>query len=89
MSGNNTTKFGTGISLTYAYKHNFSWKVFVDYDFTRKHYKMEYAPVAFAKDAFPAVYEDFIDIYGTDTYSSQTKKNMNNFVLGAAFTVSF
>ena len=89
VSGNNTTKFGTGISLTYAYKHNFSWKVFVDYDFTRKHYKMEYAPVAFAKDAFPAVYEDFIDVYGTDTYSSQTKKNMNSFVLGAAFTVSF
>ena len=89
VSGNNTMKFGTGISLTYAYKHNFSWKVFVDYDFTRKRYKMEYAPVAFAKKGFPVVYEDFINVYGTDTYSSVTKKNMNSFVLGAAFTVSF
>ncbi len=89
VSGNNTMKFGTGISLTYAYKHNFSWKVFVDYDFTRKHYKMEYAPVAFAKKGFPAVHDAVIDSYGTDTYSSQTKKNMNSYVLGAAFTVSF
>ena len=89
VSGNNTMKYGTGISLTYAYKHNFSWKVFMDYDFTRKHYKMEYAPVTFAKKGFPAVYDAVIDSYGTDTYSSQTKKNMNSYVLGAAFTVSF
>ncbi len=89
VSGNNTTKFGTGISLTYAYKHNFSWKVFMDYDFTRKHYKMEYSPIAFAKKAIPVVYDAFIDAYGTDKYSSQTKKNMNSYVLGAAFTVSF
>ncbi len=89
VSGNNTMKFGTGISLTYAYKHNFSWKVFVDYDFTRKHYTMEYAPVAFAKKGFPLLYQDFLDVYGDDFYSSRIKKNMNSFVLGAAFTVSF
>lgn len=89
VSGNNTTKFGTGISLTYAYKHNFSWKIFADYDFTRKRYTMEYAPVAFAKKGFPVLYQDFIDAYGSDFYSSMKKKNMNSFVLGAAFTVSF
>ncbi len=85
VSGNNTTKYGTGLSLTYAYKSNFSWKVFVDYDFTRKHYTMEYNPFEFLKEAWP-------DEYGSDTdtkTSSTIKKNMNSFVLGCSFTVSF
>ncbi len=89
VSGNNTAKFGTGLSLTYAYKHNFSWKVFVDYDFTRKHYTIEYAPAEFAKTAYVPVYDAFIDVYGTGVFTSMTKKNMNSYVLGAAFTVSF
>ncbi len=89
VSGNNTAKFGTGLSLTYAYKHNFSWKVFVDYDFTRKHYTMEYAPAEFSKAAYTPVYDAFIDVYGKGIFTSTTKKNMNSYVLGAAFTVSF
>ena len=85
VSGNNTMKYGTGLSLTYAYKSNFSWKVFVDYDFTRKRYTMEYNPFEFLKKAWP-------DESGDDSYaktSSTIKKNMNSFVLGCSFTVSF
>lgn len=91
VSGNNTYKFGTGISLTYAYKSNFAWKVFVDYDYTRKHYTMTYNPD-----------EMMYYSYGTnaemaqarkdkqfDPVSTTTKKNMNSFVFGCAFTVSF
>ncbi len=91
VSGNNTTKYGTGLSLTYAYKSNFSWKVFVDYDFTRKHYTMEYNPLEFLSVAWPNFYQSKLDEYeATSSKTSSTiKKNMNSFVLGCSFTVSF
>lgn len=90
VSGNNTMKYGTGISLTYAYKSNFAWKLFCDYDFTRKHYTMEYDPLAFTKEASPTIYALFAAINdGKTSYSSTIKKNMNSFVLGCAFTISF
>lgn len=87
VSGNNTMKYGTGISLTYAYKSSFSWRVFVDYDFTRKTYTMTFAPNEYFKYAYPAFYSVFD---GDKSYSEQKiKKNMNNFVIGGAFCVSF
>lgn len=85
VSGNNTLKYGTGLSLTYAYKSNFSFKVFCDYDFTRKHYTMEYSPSMFFQDALVGLEEK--EMFGVD--SSTIKKNMNSFVLGGAFCVSF
>ena len=36
LGGNNSTNYGTGLSLTYRYKSNFSWRLFVDYDFVKK-----------------------------------------------------
>lgn len=87
VSGNNTMKYGTGISLTYAYKSQFSWRVFVDYDFTRKTYTMTYAPNEYLKQAYPACYNAF---EGEQSYNEQEiKKNMNSFVIGGAFCVSF
>ena len=85
VSGNNTLKYGTGLSLTYAYKSNFSFKVFCDYDFTRKHYTMEYSPSMFFQDALVGLEEK--EMFGVD--ASTIKKNMNSFVLGGAFCVSF
>lgn len=87
VSGNNTMKYGTGISLTYAYKSSFSWKVFVDYDFTRKTYTLDYNPVEFYNQAFP----NGSAIFKTEDYRvvSTTKKNMNTFVIGGAFCISF
>ncbi len=91
VSGNNTTKYGTGLSLTYAYKSNFSWKVFVDYDFTRKHYTMEYNPLEFLNVSWPNFYQSQLDDLEVSSLktSSTIKKNMNSFVLGCSFTVSF
>ena len=90
VSGNNTIKYGTGLSLTYAYKSNFSWKLFADYDFTRKHYTMEYNPFEFITKAWPDLAKG--DETGGDGFlktSSTIKKNMNSIVLGCSFTVSF
>ncbi len=96
VSGNNTMTYGTGLSLTYAYKSNFSWKVFVDYDFTRKRYTMSLDTYKFLEKACLEEYEEVLDEYqafnkgnGSSNLSSTIKKNMNNFVIGAAFTVSF
>ena len=96
VGGNNTTKYGTGLSLTYAYKSNFSWKLFADYDFTRKHYTMEFNDMEFTRVAWPDMYNLLASIYKQEnpningiTRTSTIKKNMNSIVLGCAFTVSF
>ncbi len=91
VSGNNTMKVGTGVSLTYAYKSNFSFKVFLDYDYTKKNYTMEYSPNEFLKKAIVGG-EDLRDSENKnpfDAQSSTISKKMNNFVLGGAFCVSF
>ena len=85
VSGNNTMKVGTGVSLTYAYKSNFSFKVFLDYDYTKKNYTMEYSPNEFLKKAI--VGDENNELYGSK--SSAICKKMNSFVLGGAFSVSF
>ncbi len=85
VSGNNTMKVGTGVSLTYAYKSNFSFKVFLDYDYTKKNYTMEYSPNEFLKKAI--VGDENNELY--DSQSSTISKKMNSFVLGGAFSVSF
>ena len=85
VSGNNTMKVGTGVSLTYAYKSNFSFKVFLDYDYTKKNYTMEYSPNEFLKKAIVGAENN--ELY--DSQSSTISKKMNSFVLGGAFSVSF
>ncbi len=96
VSGNNTMTYGTGLSLTYAYKSNFSWKLFVDYDFTRKHYTMDLNETEFTRVAFPEEYDNICAYYDGSNFnnngtnlSSTIKKTMNNFVIGGAFCVSF
>ena len=88
VSANNTMKYGTGISLTYAYKDNFAWKLFFDYDFARKTYTMDYNPGEYIIDAFP----DFKDLGLTAEFfkeSQSVKKNRNTFILGGSFAISF
>ena len=88
LGGNNTMKFGTGLSLTYAYKENYAWRIFLDYDFTRKKYTLDYSPGEFIYDAFGWTSEDFAD--ATEIRQCQTiKKNRNTFIIGGSFTISF
>ena len=88
VSANNTMKYGTGLSLTYAYKDNFAWKIFVDYDFARKTYTMDYNPGEYFMEAFP----DFKELGLTSEYfkeSQSVKKNRHTFILGGSFAISF
>ena len=85
VGGNNTMKFGTGLSLTYAYKENYAWRLFLDYDFCRKTYTMTYDPSGFFNRSFG--WDDFGDDEFVDT--QQIKKNRHTFILGGSFTISF
>lgn len=88
VGGNNTTKVGTGLSLTYAYKNNFAWKVFFDYDYTRKTYTMTYNPMQFFFDAIGMSFDDILP--GGDLAEKQSiKKDRHTFILGGSFTISF
>ena len=48
INGNRTMKTGTGISLAYAYKNSVAWRLFVDYDFSRKTFTAAYSPTGAA-----------------------------------------
>mgnify|MGYP002625487511 CR=1 FL=1 len=91
VSGNNTMKFGTGISLTYAYKKNFSWKVFLDYDIARKTYTINYDYGGLAYGLFPSYFTDMTEAQYREDYtaSKSIKKTMHSFVLGASFAINF
>lgn len=86
VGGNNTMKFGTGISLTYAYKENYAWRVFLDYDFSRKTYTMDYNPGQYVLDALGWSSDD-PDLVFNET--QQIKRNRHTFILGGSFTISF
>ena len=89
VGGNKTFKVGTGISLTYAYKSNFAWKIFCDYDYTRKTYTMTYNPGAFIIDALPEI-SSLMGLKYSDTEETQRiKKARNTFVLGGSFVINF
>lgn len=59
--------------------------MFLDYDYTKKNYTMEYSPNEFLKKAI--VGDENNELY--DSKSSTICKKMNSFVLGGAFCVSF
>ncbi len=90
VSANNSTKFGTGLSLTYAYKKNFSWKLFCDYDYTRKDYTLTYDPDYYIAFGMP-------EMVGLGALMGETiqpqkhtiRKHVNSWVVGASFSVSF
>ena len=91
LSGSNSTKFGTGISLTYAYKQSFSWRLFVDYDVTRKNFELTYDPSGFLDKGAPNLKKLMeIEMPGiTEPERYSIDKTLHNFVIGGAFCVSF
>ena len=90
VSANNSTKMGTGLSLTYAYKKNFSWKVFCDYDYTRKDYTLTYDPDYYVNFCIPAMV-GMAKLMGETVQPEKhtLHKHINSWVLGASFAVSF
>ena len=100
IGAKSSTSFGTGISLTYRYKSNFSWRIFCDYDYTRKDFTATYDPfhyvqkgmtsgAGFLMDAALAnSTADYADGIGLDAREYKTRKTMNYWTLGLSFMVN-
>ena len=93
LGAKNATSLGTGISLTYKYKSNFSWKLYADYDYSKKEYTLKYDPFHFLKYGLTSGAYDLASLAPfsaemTPIEYKKTKK-MNFFTLGLAFLVNF
>jgi hypothetical protein len=93
LGAESSTSFGTGISLTYKYKSNFSWRIFFDYDYTKKSYTLRYDPLHFAKHGLTSgahymmtVENDYHEYMDAIEYKKD--KKMNYFTLGMSFLVN-
>jgi len=100
IGAKSSTSFGTGISLTYRYKSNFSWRLFCDYDYTRKDFTATYDPFHFVQKGTTSGAAYLMDLakqFSTDEYADglglqareyKTRKHMNYVTLGLSFLVN-
>ena len=95
LGAESSTSWGTGISLTYKYKSNFSWRLFVDYDYTEKTFTLTADPFNFMKHAVtPTTYDllstSVVSPYGVllDPVVYKKDKKMNYVTIGLSFMVN-
>ena len=95
IGANSSTSFGTGLSLTYRYKSNFSWRFYCDYDYTRKNFTARYDPFHMMREGLTtgASYlmdtaGEYADELGLQVREYKTRKNMNYWTLGLSFLVN-
>ena len=93
LGGNTSTTWGTGISLTYRYKSNFSWKLFCDYDYTEKDYTLKYDPLNYMKEALTSnaylLAQNFEELYPfLPAQEYKKSKIMNYWTIGMSFMVN-
>ena len=101
IGAKSSTSFGTGLSLTYRYKSNFSWRVYCDYDYTRKDFTAKYDPFHFVEQSMTSgagfltdaalmlSMDQFADGQGLEAREYNVRKNMNYVTLGLSFLVNF
>lgn len=88
----NSFTVGTGLALTFAHKSSMAWRLFADYDFSRRRYTVAYAPIAFVGAAARRLTLDGQPVSAADytkPYTVRMKKGISNFVVGGSFCVSF
>ena len=91
IHASNSMKFGSGLSLTYAYKNSFSWRLFCDYDYSKKTYTATYSPLEFFNELSPDMVSllQLFDYDFTKAMTSSVNKHLHQWVLGGALCVSF
>ena len=90
VGGQTSTTYGTGLSLTYRYKSNFSWKVFIDYDYSRKTFTMKYDPYRYLYIATPNLEELYAGIgLDIDPWEFEKTKKLHYWTVGGSFTINF
>ena len=100
VGAKSSTSFGTGLSLTYRYKSNFSWRIYCDYDYTRKDFTAKYDPFHFVQQgmtsgasflmdtALMSSTDNYTDGLGLEAREYKTRKYMNYVTLGLSFLVN-
>ena len=95
VGAKSSTTFGTGLSVTYRYKSNFSWRIFCDYDYTRKTFTAKYDPFHFVQkgttEGAALLMEaggKYADGKGLERREYPRKKDMNYWTLGMSFLVN-
>jgi len=95
IGAKSSTSYGTGLSLTYNYKSNFSWRFFCDLDHTRKEFTAKYDPFHFLQNGVTtgAAYlmdqaGRYGDGKGIEAREYRTRKSMNYWTLGLSFMVN-
>ena len=95
IGAKSSTSFGTGLSLTYRYKSNFSWRLYFDYDYTEKDFTMKYDPYHYLKSSLTDTAYSLVQnkdlselsLYLDPVQYKKTKK-MNYVTLGLSFMVN-
>ena len=100
IGAKSSTSFGTGLSLTFRYKSNFSWRLYCDYDYSRKDFTATYDPFHFVQNsrtsgagyladaALMTSTGDFADGLGLEPREYKTRKHMNYWTLGLSFLIN-
>jgi len=93
LGASNSTSWGTGLSLTYRYKSNFSWRIYCDYDYTKKTFTMTCDPNNYLRSALtPNAYGvvSMLTPYPPlmDEAVFKRSKKMNYFTAGISFLVN-
>ena len=95
VGAKSSTSFGTGISLTYRYKSNFSWRLYGDYDYARKEFTAKYDPFHFMGEGLTTgagilmeTAGNYEDGMGLQLREYNTRKSMNYVTLGLSFLVN-
>lgn len=100
IGAKSSTSFGTGISLTYRYKSNFSWRLYCDYDYTRKNFTAKYDPFHFTQKSMTSGADfltdaaltistsEYADGMGLQDREYHLRKHMNYVTLGLSFLVN-
>ena len=66
------------------------WRVFVDYDYSKKEFELTYDPLRFLKLTTPDLSALFTTMNTSlDPYIYKKEKTMHYFTIGASFAVSF
>ena len=93
LGANTSTSFGTGLSLTYKYKSNFSWRIFCDYDYTKKTYTLKYDPLHYCRSGLTEGAQNLMEVGNQyqrylNAVEYRKEKKMNYFTLGMSFMVN-
>ena len=84
IKGNKALRFGTGMSLTVAYKQAYSWRAFLDFNYSLNTFTVTLNPSEWKRQEFPNA-----PPLPNEVLTERIKKNMLQLSAGTAFCISF